>query len=291
MPAKPRTRLQRRNAGSNHWYLLDGVKAPGVTTVLGAGLAIPFGVPSNWAAKVVAEFVADNTDWLIQAPDRRFIVDGLKALPNNQRDDAAAKGHQVHRYAERFHDGQPIELEPQHDHLLPTVQHVADLLDEWDIQSFAVEIPLAVTSIGVCGTTDLLATSPAIVEAINRMRHEADMPDLPPDAPGVLDYKSGKALRDKDRVQVETYRRADLGHVDGVEQQLPDLHWSGLIHCTNEGATLELNHPAYHDRLFRLFRAALYEYEALDQRNGWIRAASRPAETLTTASTTETAAA
>jgi hypothetical protein len=275
-----RNRLVRRNFGDNHSYKLDGQYAPGVTTVLGAGMAVPFGAAAGWAAREVATFVANNTEWLIAAPDRRFIIDGLKNIPNNTRDDAAAKGHQVHRYAERLHDGQPVELEPRHDHLAPVVQHVADLLDEWDITSLVVEIPLALTALKVCGTTDVIATSPAIVDIVNRMRTEASMPPIPDDAPGVLDYKSGKALRDKDYVQVETYRRADLAHIDNVEQPAPVMHWSGLIHCTTDGAHLELVHPAYQDHLFRLFRAALYEYQALNDRDGWLKAAHRPAEEL-----------
>lgn len=275
-----RNRLVRRNFGDNHSYRLDGSYAPGVTTVLGAGMAVPFGAAAGWAAREVATFVADNTEWLIAAPDRRFIIDGLKNIPNNTRDDAAAKGHHVHRYSERLHDGQPVELEPRHDHLTPVVQHVADLLDEYAITSAAVEIPLALTGLRVCGTSDVIAVSPPIVDIVNRLRREADMPELPADAPGVLDYKSGKALRDKDYVQVETYRRADLAHIDGDEQPMPELHWSGLIHCTADGAHLELVHPAYQDHLFRLFRAALYEYQALNDRDGWLKGAHRPADEL-----------
>ena len=44
----------------SHRYKLDGAWVPGVTTLLGKGLpkpAIPY-----WAAKTIAEFVADNED-------------------------------------------------------------------------------------------------------------------------------------------------------------------------------------------------------------------------------------
>jgi hypothetical protein len=274
-------RLKRMNIGRDgHWYKLDGEYAPGVTTVLGGGLAVPFGIPSSWAARLVAEFVAEHRDWLIQAPDPRFIIEGLKAIPRNNTADAALKGSTIHAYADRLKHGDPVELEPGHDEWFPHVQACATFLDDWHIDVYAAEIPLALTQLRVCGTTDLIARSPAIVEHVNRMRLEADLPALPDDALGVLDYKSGKALRDKDRVQVETYRRADLAHIDGVEQPMPALHWSGLVHVTGDGCRLELVHPAYHDPLFRLFRAALFEWQALDEKRGWIGLASRPAEEL-----------
>jgi hypothetical protein len=50
--------IQRINRGSNHWYKIDGKKADGVTTLLSQGLAKPW--LGNWAAKTVAEHVADN---------------------------------------------------------------------------------------------------------------------------------------------------------------------------------------------------------------------------------------
>lgn len=292
-----RNRVVRKNIGKDgHWYQLrDDTTgkyeyAPGVTTVLGAGLAVPFGIPSSWAARLVAEFVAEHRDWLIQAPDPRFIIDGLKAIPRNNTADAALKGTTIHAYADRLKDGLPVELEPGHDEWFPHVEGVARFLDEWAVDVHCAEIPLALTQLRVCGTTDLLARSTPIVEQVNRMRAEVDLPELPADALGVLDYKSGKALRDKDRVQVETYRRADLAHIDGVEQAMPALHWSGLVHVTADGCQLELIHPGYHDALFRLFRAALFEWEALDEKRGWIKAASRPAEELATTAEQDTAA-
>ena len=274
-------RLQRRNVGKDgHWYLFDSKYAPGVTTVLGTGLAVPFSVGSNWAARLVAQFVADNTEWITSAPNKQFIIDGLRAIPNNTRDEAAVKGKHCHNYAEQLHDTGQLELPPEHEHYAPYVQAVADLLDEYDITSHHVEIPLALTTLKVCGTTDVIASSPAIAATVNRMRIEAGMPLIADNALGVIDYKFGNALRDKDSVQVETYRRADLAHLDGVEQPMPPLEWSALIHGRADGATLEIVHPAYQDALFRLFRAALYEWEALDQKRGWITAARRPAEEL-----------
>ncbi len=288
-----RNRLQRRNVGRDgHYYLFDGTYAPGVTTVLGTGLAVPFSVGSNWAARLVAEFVAHNTEWITSAPNKQFIIDGLRAIPNNTRDEAALKGKHCHTYAEQLHDTGQLELPPEHEHYAPYVQAVADLLDEYDITSHYVEIPLAVTSIRVCGTSDVIASSPVIVDTVNRMRREADMAPIAPDALGIIDYKFGNALRDKDSVQVETYRRADLAHLNGEEQPMPTLEWAALIHGRADGATLEIVHPAYQDALFRLFRAALYEWEALDQKRGWIRAARRPADELlaTTEPAQETAA-
>ena len=280
-PAAAATRLKRRNYGQNHGYTIDGQYAPGVTTVLGAGLALPIAIPREWSARLVAEFVADNTDWLIKAPNRQFIIDGLRAIPRNNTTDAAMKGTTIHQYGEQLHDGHPVALDAAHEQWMPHVEGVARFLDEWAIDVKASEIPLALTALNVAGTTDIIAESAPIVAAVNRMRREADMPELEDGALGILDYKTGNALRDKDKVQVETYRRADLAHIAGVEQPMPPMEWAGLVHVTADGCNLELVDPRYHDPLFRLFRAALYEWEALDDKRGWIKNASRPADLST----------
>lgn len=271
-------RLQRRNVGRDgHWYLLDGEYAPGVTTVLGAGLAVPFNIPAQWASRLVAEFVADNRGWLLAAPNRQFVVDGLRALPMNQRDEAAVRGTTVHAYADQLRSG-PVELDDRHTHLLSHVEAVARWLDEWDIEIVASEIPCAITAVRTCGTTDLIARAPKIVAKINARRALAGLDELDPGTLGVIDYKTGKALRDKDGVQVEAYRRSDLCHVDGVEGPMPACGWAGLCHVRSDGCDLRVNDTGFHDALFRLFRAALAEWEALDGKRGWI---GRSSHTIT----------
>ena len=51
-------KLTRRNYGKGHSYYLDGEKIPGVTSVLGDGLAKPALI--NWAAKTVAGYAVER---------------------------------------------------------------------------------------------------------------------------------------------------------------------------------------------------------------------------------------
>jgi hypothetical protein len=264
-------RLQRRNAGDNHWYLLDGAYVPGVTTALGLGLGLKFDIPSGWAARTCA-------DWLIER--RHLIADPawtdtelhqmIRNAPRNNRDDAAAKGKVIHSYGELLHDTGEVELADKHAHLAGHINHYANFLDRWAVHAVASEVPMANTILKYAGTGDLIATSEPIVELYNEWLTNTGQPTIPLDAPGILDIKSGNGIRDKDKCQVVGYDRADLCHIDGVEQDKPATYWQGLIHVRAEFAELHLIRPSYVDQLWDLFNHALAEWHALDEKRGWI---------------------
>lgn len=275
-------RLRRINGGFGHWYKLDGEYAPGVTTVLGRGLAVPFDVPSQWAARLVAEYAAEHRDWLTQAPNSQAIVEVLRAVPRNTRDEAAAKGTTVHGYAEQLHQRGTVDLADEHSHLMSHVERHADLLDQWGIETHATEVACANTQHGYAGTVDLLCTSSAISTLISELLAADGQPELPPDAIGLLDLKTGNGVRDKDHCQVEAYARCDLAHIDGAEVAMPPIGWVGIIHTQADHSTLHLAVPSYRARVWRLFLAALFEWRALDSKRGWIDHAHFTPETPTT---------
>ncbi len=269
---RPRNRLQRRNVGKDgHYYLLDGEYVPGVTTALGIGLGLKFDIPSGWAARICADWVIERRHLLADPTWTNTELHGMiRNAPRNTTSDAAAKGKTIHAYGEQLTATGEVELADEHAHLAPHVEQYAMFLDRWQIDTIASEVPLANTTLRYAGTADLIARSQPVVELYNQWLDSIGQPPLPLDAPGKLDIKSGNAIRDKDKCQIVAYSRADLCHIDGVEQPTPTTYWHGLIHVREEFAELHLIRPSYVDRLWDLFQHALAEWHALDEKRGWI---------------------
>jgi hypothetical protein len=267
-------RLQRRNVGKDgHYYLLDGEYAPGVTTVLGA-LDKPWMKP--WVAGLIADYVADNRDWLRDAPDTDAIRNVLRAVPNNVTRDALLRGTELHTHAETLHRTGEIELPPGEQ--ADMVQAVAEMLDTWQIETIAVEVPLANTTRRWAGTTDLIARSKPLARALN----------LPDNALLILDYKTNKkAIYPESGIQVATYANADIAHLNGVEQPMPRIDGAALIRVTPTGCELVPVWPQRIPDLYRLFTAALHIWQCTDKKRGWIdtalaNPATRPEDLETT---------
>lgn len=268
---RPPNRLQRRNAGDNHWYLLDGEYAPGVTTALGLGLGIKFDIPSGWAARICADWVIARRHLLADDAWTDTELHGMiRSAPRNTTSDAAAKGKTIHAYGEQLNTTGEVELADEHAHLADHVDQYATFLDRWDIQTVASEVPLANTTLRYAGTADLIARSEPVVKLYNEWLTKGGLDPLPLDAPGTLDIKSGNAIRDKDKCQIVAYSKADIAHINGVEQAMPTTYWHGLIHVQAEYAELHLIRPSYVDQLWDLFQHALAEWHALDEKRGWI---------------------
>lgn len=249
-------RLKRINSGRGHWYKLDGEYAPGVTTVL-AALDKPWMKP--WVAGLIADYVAAQREWLVEAPDDDAIRSVLKALPNNVRNAAMLRGTEAHTHAETLLTTGTVELDPGEQ--LDMVRGLAAFYETWDIEPVAVEVPCANTQHRWAGTLDLLARSAPIARHLG----------LPDAALGLIDLKSNaKAIYPESAIQVATYRLADIAHIDGTEQPMPRVDWLGLIRLTTHGAELTLVSMARADDLYRLFTAARHIWAATDHKRGWL---------------------
>jgi len=155
--AAPKPRIQRRNNGRNHWYLIDGKKAPGVTTLIKGGLPKPKLVP--WAAKSVAEYVADHLDEVeaMRPMGREAIAAALKQKPFTDRDKAAVRGTHVHDLASRLIAGEEVEVP---DGLAGYVDSYIRFLDEWQPKPVLVETVVGHTQWMYCGTLDIVVDLP-----------------------------------------------------------------------------------------------------------------------------------
>ena len=195
-----------RFAPGNHTYRLDGQHVPGVTTILGIldKPAIP-----KWAARVVAEYVADNPDGLehLRAMGRGPMVEALRNMPWQRRDEAADRGTTLHDFAERILNGEDVELD-ESDPLLPVVENAIAFMEDWRIEPLLVEAACASREHRWAGTLDLIATY--------------TRPDTGHSGVGVFDWKSGKALYPEYVWQLAAYGHAEFTGLGGDEQPIPE---------------------------------------------------------------------
>lgn len=204
-PADPLRGLVKRSNGRNHWYVLDGLRVPGVTTLLGDGIPKPKLI--HWAAKTVAEFVTYNREavtemWDTTSPEDMAVT--LTGKPNAQRDAAAKRGREIHTLAERLGVGEEVEVPED---IAPFVQAAASWMDDWRPRMLLIERPVASRQWWYAGTFDTVIETPDGVR-------------------WMVDYKSGRTgIWGEAALQATAYTRAEFYlDEDNVEQPMADLN-------------------------------------------------------------------
>jgi hypothetical protein len=208
--------LTRYETHYGHAYKLDGKPVKGVTTLLNAGLPKP--ALTRWAAKTVAEWVADNPDDLtvLQRNGRGPLVDFLKAVPWQARDEAAVRGTEVHALGERLVHGDEVDVP---EHLADHVDGYVKWLDTWQPEPIWTERPVASRKWWYAGTFDLIA----------RMRGTT----------WLLDIKTARGVYGDNALQLSAYANAEfLLDADDNETPLLEIERLGVIHVTAHGSEL-----------------------------------------------------
>lgn len=196
----------------SHRYKLDGHWVPGVTTILGKGIAKPFLV--DWAAREVAGYASDNLEVLNALEDRDARYDLLKTAHNRHRDKSAARGTDVHAIAEKVLHGQEVEVP---DHLAGYVEGYVRFLDKWQPTPIITERPLASRANRYAGTADAFVT-------------------LPDGERLLMDWKTGKRVYGETALQLAAYRNAEFYLDDeGTEQPVPQVDGLAVVHVTPTG--------------------------------------------------------
>lgn len=217
-PVAP-TGLKRIETSWGHKYTLDGKDVPGVTTLLGKGLAKP-ALP-YWSAKVVAEYVIDHPEGVdhLRTMGRGPAVAALKKVPWQKRDDAAVRGTDVHRIAEELLHGREVEVPS---HLAGFVDGYVHWLDAFQVEPVLTEFSVASRSGWYAGTCD----------AIVRIG----------DTTWGLDWKTSSNVYGSTALQVAAYVKAefyvDLADEVYEERQIPQVDRIGVVHVTEQGSTL-----------------------------------------------------
>lgn len=184
-----------------HHYEIDGVRVPGVTTLLSDGIPKP--ALTAWGIRTVAEYAADNLDRLNDmAPmGREAIVAALRQSPYTDRDKAAKRGSEVHALAEALAHGHAVEVPEE---IRGHVESCARFLDDWNVTPTAIEITVASRRWSYCGTVDLVGD-------IGGVRT-------------IADYKTSRSgIFGETALQLAAYRHAEVWLDGEAERPVADL--------------------------------------------------------------------
>lgn len=200
-----------------HRYRLDGRPVTGVTTIIDRGLPKP--AIAYWAARVVAETAVDDADGLagqVAARGRDSVIRRLKRAPWRARDEAAARGTEVHAHAERLIVDDEADVPAR---LAPYVVGYADFLDSYEVEPLLTEVRVASRRRWYAGTADLIA----------RMGGRT----------WVLDLKTSNSIHGSHALQCAAYAHADF-YLDssGREAPMPDIDRIGAVHVRPDGVRL-----------------------------------------------------
>jgi hypothetical protein len=253
--------LQRIAGGRGHWYKIDGQKVDGVTTIIKDGLPKP--ALMYWSARTVAEYVADNLSQVADMADmgRASIVAALKEVPWTKRDQAAAKGTEVHTYAERLARGEEVEIPER---IAGYVESAVAFLDDYQVETIRVEAPVGSRRWRYAGTADLLAT--ITLPDGKRVR-------------AVLDYKTAASGIWPDvSLQLAAYRNAEVYlDADGREQPMSALSLAETAYAVWLRADGYDVHPVdVGEQPFKTFQHMAYVARRTrkdGQMSGWLGAA------------------
>ena len=221
--------LERIETKRGHKYELDGKEVKGVTTLLGGGMpkpALPY-----WAAKMVAEYVADNFNNLdtFLSRDREAAIKHMKMVPWTERDKAAARGTDVHAIAETIIHGGSSEVNAE---IVDYVNGYVAWLDTWDVSPVLTEKTIANRTHWYAGTFD------AILK-FNSGPYEGKT--------YMCDWKTSKAVYGEMAMQLVAYAQAEF-YLDeeGKEQEMPKVDGLAIVHITPNGTFFhEVTDPDY----------------------------------------------
>lgn len=245
--------IQRINGARGHWYKIDGRKADGVTTLIGKGLPKP--ALSYWSAKTVAEYVADNTDTVIDLlkSGRGPAVAALKEVPWSQRDEAARRGTEVHTLAEQLIHGEEVEVP---DLLAGHVKSCIKFLDDWQVRPVLTEFTVAHRKWRYCGTADLVADLP---ESLVSTFHCGTRP--------IIDYKTSRSgIFSETALQLAAYRWAEVYlDADDKEQPLADVGITGGLGVWIRGDGYDVYPVDVSEQVFKDFLHVAYVGRCADR--------------------------
>lgn len=208
-PALPPTRRIDYPKGG-HGYLIDGVKAPGPTTIIGKGLPKP--ALMGWAARTVAEAAVHKAEAWQQIAATEGADEAVRWLKNahtRDRDRAASRGTNVHELVERLANGEAVDVpDDQAGHVDAALAWFAD----WGVEVVATEVVVINrTPVLYAGTADLICT----VEGFTAPGERTTM---------LVDYKTGASgLWADAALQIAAYCAADawLPEADGSAGERP----------------------------------------------------------------------
>lgn len=226
--------IRRLKAGrTGHWYRdANGQRVPSVTDIL---KGLPKDALINWSANATADYAINNWDELAELkPAAR--LERLKKGRYQDRDTAANRGNEVHRFAERYISGEEALVPPE---IAGHVDSYVQWVDDWKPEPLLVEAVVMSHRHGYAGTLDL-AVEIDDPEVLALLAHQLDQPELAHlDRParGIGDVKTNRSgIFAETALQVAAYRHADVYlDDDGAEQPMPAFDFAFALHVRGDG--------------------------------------------------------
>ena len=206
---------RRVDRGRGHTYLLDGEKAPGVTTIVREGIPKPAFI--NKAAETTAGYAIDHWDELTELP----VSMRMKALMGARWEalrKASTRGTDVHKLAHRLAAGEEVDVpEP----LEGFVDAYLRFTEEWQPVELLVEVVVLNRRHRYMGTLDLIA-------------------GLADGKRWLLDWKTtASGVWPESALQLAGYRYAE-SYIDGSgeEQPMLEVDAAGVVWLRADGYDL-----------------------------------------------------
>lgn len=208
--------ITRVNRGRGHSYTdANGAKVPGVTTIIGDGL--PKKALINWAGNATAEYAINNWDELAKLKPATRLAKLQKARYED-RDTAANRGTEVHRFAERYVAGEEV---PIPDAIAGHTESYAQFIADWEPHPVLIEAVVMSHKHGYAGTLDAIL-------------------DIPGRGRCLLDVKTSRSgIFGETALQLAAYRFADVYvDADGEEQPMLAVDEVFGLHIRGDGYSL-----------------------------------------------------
>lgn len=206
--------VTRKNHGRSHTYWDGEKKLPGVTTIISNGY--PKGALIDWAGKTTANYAIDHWAELEELPPTQRLKQ-LNEARFTDRDSAANRGRDVHRYAEALVAGERVK---KPDDIAGHIESYVRFLDEFEPHPIVVEGVVINRQHGYAGTLDLIAD----------IGEERWLLDIKTSRSGVFGDVA---------LQLAAYRYAEsLLDEHGQEKPMLDVHRTGSVHVRADGYSL-----------------------------------------------------
>lgn len=228
--------IRRKDTAKTHYYIdAAGRRVPGVTTILGEGVPKPALI--NWSAKATAEATVDN--WAnLDAMSASKRLDWMLKARYLERDAAANRGTEVHKYGEALVKGEEVQVPEE---IAGYVESYARFLDAFKVTPVHVEFSVANFTVGYAGTGDLIADLAIRDMGVQRL---------------LIDLKTNKSgIFGETALQLAAYRYAEVLIEDNERDlPMPEVDGCAAVHVTPNGAHLI---PVTADeQVFLMFRYA-----------------------------------
>ncbi len=202
-----------------HRYRLDGRAVPSVTGCL---KVLAKDALVQWAANQAADLAVDMWDDLAAMPlsQRRAMIAGAH---RRRRDRAAARGTQIHAWAEDLLAGRPVEIPDEH---TATVTGFARWWEHAGFTDVVTEVAVFSDEDEYAGTAyagrfDAIAMHPRWGRTL-------------------IDWKTGKGVYSEFAVQLAGYAAAEWHQLEDVDWPAPLIDTLAVAHIHPDGTSLHV---------------------------------------------------